>query len=308
VEQVPAVVVVGAACRDLVDDDPRGWRLGGGAVYSALALARLGLSVGAFIVADDLADGSEELAQIRDAGVEVVRQPGSRGPVFVNVETPRGRVQRTPQVSDACDPAFLPPRWRHAGAWMLAPVAAEIPEPWAMVPRPDALVGLGWQGMLRVLRPGEAVRHLPPAASQVVRRADLVGVGRDDFDGDATTVDDLVSHLHPGARLLVTDGARGGEAIDVADRSVPGRRRAWRSLPVTRYVDPVGAGDTFLAGVFAALLEPGLVRGWDGPDPELRLGAACASLVVEGSGIAAVPHRADAIARMHVGDGEDAPG
>ena len=38
-DEVPAVVVVGAACRDLVDDDERGWRLGGGASYSALALA-----------------------------------------------------------------------------------------------------------------------------------------------------------------------------------------------------------------------------------------------------------------------------
>jgi sugar/nucleoside kinase (ribokinase family) len=302
VEQVPEVVVVGSACRDLVDDDPRGWRLGGGAAYSALALARLGLSVGAFFVADDLADGSHELAQIRDAGVEVVRQPGSRGPVFVNVETPRGRVQRTPQVSDACDPALIPPRWRHAAAWMLAPVAAEIPEAWASVPGPGAFVGLGWQGMLRVLRAGEAVGHLPPAASDVVRRADLVGVGRDDFDRDATSVDELVSFLHPGARLLVTDGARGGEAIDVADGCVPGRRRPWRSLPVTRLVDPVGAGDTFLAGVLAALVDPSLVSGWDGPDPELRLGAACASLVVEGSGLAAVPHRADVTARMRAGD------
>ncbi len=39
----PDVVVVGSACRDLVEDDPRGWRLGGGASYSALAFARLGL-------------------------------------------------------------------------------------------------------------------------------------------------------------------------------------------------------------------------------------------------------------------------
>ena len=32
----PVVVVVGAASRDLVDDDPRGWRLGGGVSYAAL--------------------------------------------------------------------------------------------------------------------------------------------------------------------------------------------------------------------------------------------------------------------------------
>ena len=49
-DETPQVVVVGAACRDLVDDDERGWRLGGGASYSALALARLGLRVGALVV------------------------------------------------------------------------------------------------------------------------------------------------------------------------------------------------------------------------------------------------------------------
>ena len=43
--ETPQVVVIGAASRDLVDDDPRGWRLGGGVSYSALALARLGLPV-----------------------------------------------------------------------------------------------------------------------------------------------------------------------------------------------------------------------------------------------------------------------
>src|SRR3954468_8841103 len=163
----PEVVVVGAACRDLVDDDPRGWRLGGGASYAALALARLGLRVGALIVADEKAARSTELRLVREAGVDLRFVPGARGPIFINVETPAGRLQQAPQMSDAVDPAALPEAWRAAAAWMLVPVAGEVPEAWADVPARDALVAVGWQGLLRVLRPGEPVERLQPGASAV---------------------------------------------------------------------------------------------------------------------------------------------
>lgn len=299
----PEVVVVGAACRDLVDDDPRGWRLGGGASYSALTLARLGVSVGALVVADELAATSAELDMVRDAGVDVRVIPGTKGPVFINVETPTGRIQRTPQVSDAVDPGALPAAWLDARAWMFAPVAAEVTDRWADVPPPGALVGLGWQGLLRVLRVGAPVHHLPPGPSAVVRRADLVGVGRDDVD-QSTTAADLAAFMHPGATLLFTDGVHGGLAYRVGNRPEALEPRRWRSIRIGTYVDPVGAGDTFLAGVFAARVDPSITRGWEGPDPDLRLGAACGSLILEGPGVYGVPYLADAMRRMY---GEDNP-
>jgi sugar/nucleoside kinase (ribokinase family) len=296
-DRAPQVVVVGAACRDLVDDDERGWRLGGGASYSALTLARLGLRVGALVVADPFAERSRELEMVRDAGVEVVVVPGTHGPVFINTETPEGRIQRTPQVSDPVDPAALPSAWRGARAWMIAPVAAEIPDAWAVVPPAGAVVALGWQGLLRDLVPGGVVRHLEPGPAPVVRRADLVGVGRGDV-GRSVTPAALVALLHPGATLLLTEGVHGGLAVDVAPDGGEGRRRRWPAIPVERYVDPVGAGDTFLAGVFAARVEPGLVAGWGGEDADLRLGAAVGSLVLEGPGMFGVPDRAAALRRM----------
>jgi len=45
-------------------------------------------------------------------------------------------------VSDLVDPAHLPASWRGSGAWMLAPVAAEIGDEWADVPPAGALVAL----------------------------------------------------------------------------------------------------------------------------------------------------------------------
>jgi len=300
----PDVVVVGSACRDLVDDDPRGWRLGGGASYSALALARLGLRVGAVMVADAEAAGSTEVEMLRDAGVEVRVQAGSRGPVFINTETPTGRIQHTPQVSDPVDPADLPDAWRAARAWMIAPVAAEIPDAWADAIPAGARVALGWQGLLRVLAPGQRVRHRAPFASPVVRRADLVGVGVDDVDA-ATGPSELARLLRPGAEMLLTDGVHGGNAYRVGDGGEIAATRHWHSIPIRRYVDPVGAGDTFLSGVLAAQIEPSLAAGWAGGDADLRLGAACGSLVLEGPGLFGVPSLADAQARMRGGDNPD---
>jgi len=303
-EEPPAVVVIGAACRDLVDEDERGWRLGGGASYSALTLARLGLRVGALVVADELAAGSSELAMLRAAGVDVRVVPDTKGPVFINTETPTGRIQRTPQVSDPVDPAALPDAWRSAAAWMFAPVAAEVTEAWADVPPPDALVAVGWQGLLRVLRPGGPVHHRSPGPLRVIRRADLIGVGRDDVD-DATTPADLAAFARPGATLLLTDGVHGGHAYEVEAGGAIGVARRWRSIAIGTYVDPVGAGDTFLAGVFAARVDPSITASWTRDDPDLRLGAACASLIMEGPGMYGVPHRAEAVARMAGADNPD---
>jgi sugar/nucleoside kinase (ribokinase family) len=303
-DETPTVVVIGSACRDLVDDDERGWRLGGGASYSALALARLGLKVGALVVADPLAAGSREIQMLRDHGVDVVIAPNASGPIFINIETPDGRVQQTPQVSDPVDPAALPDAWRTAPAWMFGPVAAEVPDAWADIPPRDALVALGWQGLLRVLTPGGVVRHLSPSPSPVVRRADLIGVGRDDID-PSISPSDLTALMHEGATMLFTDGIHGGNAYTVAADGGIAATRHWHSIPIETYVDPVGAGDTFLSGVFAALVDPGLVSTWTGESPELRLGAACGSLILEGPGLFGVPDRDAALRRMFGGENPD---
>ena len=57
--------------------------------------------------------------------------------------------------------------------------------------------------------------------------------------------------------------------------------------------------------VFAAWVHPAITGDWDGPDPDLRLGAACGSLILEGPGVFGVPHLADALRRMRGGDNPD---
>ena len=66
------VVHVGSACRDVVPEDPRGWRLGGGVTYASLTTARLGLRTAAIVGVDSTAATASELDMLRQAaGLEV---------------------------------------------------------------------------------------------------------------------------------------------------------------------------------------------------------------------------------------------
>lgn len=295
----PAVVVVGAAARDVVADDPRGWRLGGGVSYSALTTARLGLPTAALVGADALAQDAEELDLLREAGVDVRIVPLARGPIFVNIERPEGRLQLCEERSDPLPVDAIPANWRDAPGWILAPVAAELPDGWADAPRSDATVAVGWQGLLRDLVPGEAVRHVRPAPSAILRRADLVGISRDDVDR-AIPLAELYRALRPGALLALTQGDRGGlvgEGLD--DEGF--RLRHYPAIPSHSIVDPTGAGDVFLAALAASRIQPRLVGGRIAQGYDLLLAAASASLVLEGPGLHGIPGREAVRRRMAEG-------
>jgi sugar/nucleoside kinase (ribokinase family) len=291
----PEVVVVGAASRDVVDDDRRGWRLGGGVSYSALAVARLGLPTRAVIGVDREASTAPELDLLRQAGVDVHLVPLERGPVFVNIERPEGRLQLCHSPSDPVPTAAVPDEWRDAKGWLLVPVARELPPDWADAPPPDALVALGWQGLLRELIAGEAVGHIRPGPDPVVARADLAGLSRDDVDR-GVEIGELTGFLRDAATLVVTQGDRGG----LVARQIYGVLRL-RHYPAVRSHDPVdatGAGDVFLATLAAARIEPRLVGGRLAAGYDLLMAAAAASLVLEGRGMLGVPDRAAVRARM----------
>lgn len=295
----PDVVVVGSAARDLAPDDPRGWRLGGSVSYCALTAARLGLRTGALVGVDGEAAGADELDLLREAGVDVRRVRLANGPVFANIERPEGRLQLCHHRSAPIPVEAVPAEWAAVPGWIFAPVAAELPDAWAAVPASEALVAVGWQGLLRLLVPGEPVRRITPRPTPVVRRANLVGVSRDDVDGDVP-LEALYACLRPGASLAITRGDHGGL---VADGSGDGslHLRHYPAVPSHALVDPTGAGDVFLAALMAARIEPRLVGGRIGQGFDLLLAAAAASLVLEASGLRAVPTRDAVRARMAEG-------
>ena len=295
----PTIVVVGSAARDLVPDDPRGWRLGGGVSYSALMAARLGLPTGALVGVDSAAARAPELDLLREAGVEVHLVPLAHGPVFVNIERPEGRHQLCEDFSDPVPVEAIPKAWRGAPGWILAPVAAELPPGWAAAAPDDAFVAVGWQGLLRELVPGEPTHHVAPRTDPIIRRADLVGLSRDDVGRD-TELADLYLLLRRGASLAVTQGDRGGLIVHGAhgDHEAALELRHYPAVPSHAAVDPTGAGDVFLAALAAARIEPRLIGGRVGHGLDLLLGAAAASLVLEGPGLLGVPTRDAVRARM----------
>jgi sugar/nucleoside kinase (ribokinase family) len=292
----PTIVVVGAAARDLDDDDPRGWRLGGGVTYSALVTARLGVPTAALMGVDALSEDAHELELLRAAGVDLRTVVLDRGPVFRNIERPGGRLQHSEGPSDAIPPAAIPEDWLGAPGWILAPVASELPDAWADAPSSEATVAVGWQGLLRDLRADAPVRHMTPEPGPIIARADIVGISRDDVD-PSIPLDTLASHLHPWATLVMTQGDAGGVVIETG---VDGRRRLRHYPPVRArdLADATGAGDVFLAAFAAARIEPRLVGGRIAAGFDLLVAATAASLNIEGIGLYGVPDRAAVRERM----------
>ncbi len=282
---VPEIVVVGSASRDLTDDDPRGWRLGGAVTYGGLTLARLGVRTGIVMGVDEAASAAAELDLLRDAGADLRLVLLESAPVFRNLERPDRREQWCLDPGRPIGPEACPVAWRAATHWLLAPVADEMPDDWADVPRASAVVALGWQGLLRDLEPDAVVTRRAPRRSRLLSRASIVGLSREDVDTDR--LDDLTALLRAGAQLIVTDGPRGGIRVASAVGG-PVVRRRFPAIPAASDVDPTGAGDVFLAAYLAATAgHPLGGSGRRGSD--LRLAAAAASLVVEGPGVSGVP-------------------
>ena len=290
------VVHVGSACRDIAPDDPRGWRLGGGVTYAALTTARLGLRTAAVVGVDAEAATAHELDALRDAGVDILRVDLPQGPIFHNVETPHGREQTSIAPGIPVPLVPLPASWLASPSWSLVPVADEVGDVWLDLIDRDAIVGVAWQGMLRRLVAGQRVERVPPAGRAILRRADLVGLSHLDVD-PATSLGTLTSFLHPGARLLITQGGKGGLLV-ATDGDGPREVLRYLSTPTEREVDPTGAGDTFLAALLAVQVRPG-VAGSPGRSMAraLRFAAAAGSLAVEDVGLAGVPDRTSVLIR-----------
>ena len=249
----------------------------------------------AIVGVDAEAATAPELDLLREAGVELRLVPLARGPVFVNIERPEGRLQLARQASDPMPATAIPDEWRSSRGWVFSPVAAELPDEWADAPAEEAFVAVGWQGLLRELVAGEPVRRVAPGPNPIISRADLAALSQDDVD-PGMPVEELVVLLRPGAWLVVTRGDQGGIVAErVGDRP---RLRHYPAVPSPAVVDPTGAGDTFLGALAAARVEPRLVGGRIGAGYDLLLAAAAASLVLEGQGMLGVPDRAAVRERM----------
>jgi sugar/nucleoside kinase (ribokinase family) len=257
---------------------------GGTAYYAAHALAALGAEVrvltrtGADFPADGLRAGPGVSGRI-----EALVLPSSCTTRFVNEHDAAGRrSQRVLATAPPLDPGALPAGWLAADLLLLAPVLGEV-DPAAFAGAVRAQVtGLCVQGLVREVRGDGLVvpRRLDPA-SGALSGIDAAFVGDDEAAGQP----DLVAGLAACVPIVAaTHGARGSE--------VRARGRTLRAgVHPAREADPTGAGDVYAAAFLHALVRGGTLEG------AARLGAAAASIVIEGVGGAALPRIAEAFAR-----------
>lgn len=261
----PRVLVAGHVTLDAY---PGGLAPGGSAYYAG----RTYLALGAAVRVATAAGPDFPRAALDGAEVDVAPSPVTT--TFENAHGPAGREQRVSAVAPALDAARLPSAWLACDLLHLAPVVGEVAlGSWLAASR-ARFVGIGVQGWVRaVLRGGEVAQPAWRFSPEDLAGVEAACVGEDDLVGQGG---DLVARLARAVPVVAfTRGASGCELF-------AGGRTAHVGTYPAREVDPTGAGDAFSAGFFLAL------AGGADPVEAARLGAAAASVVVEGRAGAAL--------------------
>jgi sugar/nucleoside kinase (ribokinase family) len=192
------------------------------------------------------------------------------------------RSQRVLAAAAPLEAARIPSPWREADLLHLAPILGEVDlAAFRRVVR-ARFCGLGVQGWVRRLESdGSVSQPRWDPAPEALGGVDAAVLGEDDLAGQGDLVGRLARHIPV---VAFTHGRRGCEVIV--------RGRTWRvGVHPAREVDPTGAGDVFSAGFFLAL------AGGAEPQEAARLGAAAASICIEGVGPAALDRVGEARAR-----------
>jgi hypothetical protein len=270
-------------------------RPGGGAFYSALQAARLGLRT--LIVTQGSPREIEGLLAPFAGELELRIRPAARCTVLATSGTGGARRQRllswageiAPDVE--VDSAIL----------HLAPVARETPSCWR---GRAAFVGLTPQGLIRAWpSEGGELRRVALDPRRVPARCDAIVLGESERASCASLLSPgglspsptparagrpSTRSLHPPGPVIAVTAA--GAATEL--HSAAGEIGAVPVPPIDRVVDDLGAGDVFAAAFFVALHQ--------GAEPEqaARVGHAAAAVRIGAGGPGAVGHRAEIEAHL----------
>jgi sugar/nucleoside kinase (ribokinase family) len=195
------------------------------------------------------------------------------------------RIQYVEAMAPPIDAGQLPPDWRAPDVAFLGPVIGELDiDSLREVLRPRVLA-IGVQGFVRtsIAEPPalrEARTDLVDKARRVVPRPwlppletlrgiDVACLSVEDLEGQPGLLERLVAVIP----LVALTRDRAG-----CDLIRPGRPNSWVGIHPAQVVDPTGAGDTFAAGLLF-----GMAQGLEAV-AAARLGAAAASIIIEGIG------------------------
>jgi hypothetical protein len=295
-------VAVGHVTRDVIENRAGGTasQAGGGAFYSGLQAARLGLRT--LVVTQGVPDEIHALLEPFSDEFDLRVIPAKHTTTL----STRGSGARRSQRLLAWAGPIVEPLTLDTEILHLAPVARETPITWHGQAR---FVGLTPQGLVRHWQQGEDVPLVQLDTGSLLGDVPLSGGGDAALAGDISPVD-LDPQLLPehfsaavisedeckSCHALFTAARRGGAYVAVT----AGSRPATVHLPtptagsvvqtdVPRLVDArddLGAGDVFAAAFFVALSEG------DGPLEAAMFGNAAAALRVAGTGPNAIATRA----------------
>lgn len=261
-------LAIGHICADLQPDGST--RLGGTALFAALAAHRLGLQAAILTACSPDFDLSEVPPDL-----PVIRQPSPATTIFENRYTAEGRTQLLHACAGpvAVTRDRLPADWQVPAIVHLAPIMQEVPFDVTSL-FPQSLIGATPQGWLRTV---EASRHVTTTPRDLVQlplaNVHAIVFSEEDVQGDEHIVQALARQ---NALVVLTRAERGatvfvqGTPVDVA------------AFPAN-VIDPTGAGDVFAAAFFAAL------HKHRDPVSAARWACAAASCAIEGVGIDRLP-------------------
>jgi sugar/nucleoside kinase (ribokinase family) len=270
-------VTVGHVTVDVLEDASAGAdrrQPGGGAFYSALQAARLGLR--AQILTRGVAGELEALLEPYRAELEVAIAPAEHTTTLETWDRGHARTQRVRAWAGRCEePTALDTAILH-----FAPIARETPRSWQG--RAD-LVGLTPQGLVRAWDERGDVARVALEAEQLPQRCDAIVFSA----GERESCAELIPGSTPGAVVAVTAGPLATTILQAGRAPL-----AVRPPTIAAPRDDLGAGDVFAAAFFVALRE-GLE-----PAAAAAYGNAAAAVRIAGAGPAAIGDRAAIEARL----------
>lgn len=266
-------VTVGHVTLDRIEDRPGGTVVqpGGGAFYSALQAARLGLR--ALVVTQGVPEQIEGLLAPYASELDLHVIPA---PHTTTLATTGSGLTRSQRVLAWAGP-IVEPLHLDSSILHLAAVARETPAAWG---GGSNFVGITPQGLVREWREGHATSLVALDPATLPPRFDAAVVGERERDSCHAL---FRAARRAGATVAVTAGARPTTVYP-----------AWNEPPVGVVVpsraaarDDLGAGDVFAAAFFVGLFED------MSPTQAAVFGNAAASLRVADVGAGAIGRRVD---------------
>lgn len=258
---------------------------GGCAYYGAQTFHQLGAQSQLLT-----AVGDDFLAQDALAAFDCEVFSGGNTTVFSNLYPPgEPRLQIVETQAPSLVPAQFPAQFRGADVLFIAPVMGELMEPGWVEAAGARVVCAGLQGFLKIgvepIGGGRRIRARPEMIDLALLRG-IYAVFLSEEDVAMVDRPKFLDQIKSAVPIVaVTDGEHGCTIYEDGSSFKIG-------VFLTDCVDPTGAGDTFAAG-----MSLGLGLGWATRDAA-HLGAAAASVIVEGWGAQTAPNLGKAFERF----------